>query len=456
MARALWLSREIHGELVRLAVPTIVSTLAVPLLGVADTAILGRLPDVTHLAAAAAANTILNAVFWIFGFLRMGTTALVAQASGQGDPRESARLLFQASAVGGALGLLLVAGRGPMGWIGFHLVGAAPEVTALAKEYYAIRIFEAPVFLIGLGITGYLRGRGDAITPMLFTLGVNLVNIAGDLLLVPGWWGLPSLGVRGAAWASLIAQWTGGVGLVLAVWPRVRRHVSREWLSGWRRLPWGRFLRVQQDLFFRTLFLVVTMAAITALAARLQDPHELAAHAVLLQLWSLVSYAVDGFAYATETTVGTWLGRGRPQAARASAQAALLWGVGIGILFALVYRAGVDTIARFFTTDPRVQQILHELVVVIAVSQPVNALAYIFDGILIGATDTRFLRRAMLTSSAAFFAAVAAGWAVWGLSLAVIWWSAVVFMAARSLTLAVRFRSPAWIAAARTRRAGEP
>src|SRR5690606_13431038 len=118
-------------------------------------------------------------------------------------------------------------------------------------------------------------------------------------------------------------------------------------------------------------------AAITALAARLQDPHELAAHAVLLQLWSLVSYAVDGFAYATETTVGTWLGRGRPQAARASAQAALLWGVGIGILFALVYRAGVDTIARFFTTDPRVQQILHELVVVIAVSQPVNALAYI-------------------------------------------------------------------------------
>src|SRR5690606_3630153 len=149
---------------------------------------------------------------------------------------------------------------------------------------------------------------------------------------------------------------------------RVRRHVSREWLSGWRRLPWGRFLRVQQDLFFRTLFLVVTMAAITALAARLQDPHELAAHAVLLQLWSLVSYAVDGFAYAKVDSVGAWLGRGRPQAARASAQAALLWRVGSCILFALVYRAGGDTIARFFTSEPRVQLILHELVVVIAVS----------------------------------------------------------------------------------------
>src|SRR5690606_28482134 len=258
MARALWLSRAIHGELVRLAVPTIVSTLAVPLLGVADTAILGRLPDVTHLAAAAAANTILNAVFWIFGFLRMGTTALVAQASGQGDPRESARLLFQASAVGGALGLLLVAGRGPMGWIGFHLVGAAPEVTALAKEYYAIRIFEAPVFLIGLGITGYLRGRGDAITPMLCTLGVNVVNIAGDLLLVPTWWGLPSLGVRGAAWASLAAQWAGGVALAAAVWPQGRPRFDPTWIRGWRKLPWMRVLSVQRDLLSRTLTLLVT------------------------------------------------------------------------------------------------------------------------------------------------------------------------------------------------------
>lgn len=442
--QANWLDRQIHTELLRLAVPTIIATLAVPLLGIVDTAVLGRLPDVSHLGAAAAAGTILNSIFWIFGFLRMGTTALVAQAAGQHDHQGAVRLLFQSVAIGAALGALLVLAQDAIRWVGFFLIGASPEVTVLAKQYFSIRIYEAPVFLMSLGTMGYLRGRGDAFTPMLVTIGVNLVNLAGDLLLVPGWWGLPSLGVQGAAWASLAAQWAGGIGLALVVWPRVRGHVDRRWLSHWRELPWMRFLQVQRDLFVRTMLLVITLGAVTALAARLRDPYELAAHAILLQLWSLVSYGVDGFAYATETTVGMWLGRGEPARARASAGAALAWGVGTGCLFALAYLAGVDTIARFFTTDRLVQEIIQRLVVVVAVSQPVNALAYVFDGILIGATDTLYLRRAMLLSAAAFFVTAAAGWTAWGLSLALIWWSAVVFMTMRALTLAVRYVGTAW------------
>ena len=217
----------------------------------------------------------------------------------------------------------------------------------------------------------------------------------------------------------------------------------------WRELPWGRFLKVQRDLFIRTILLVLTLGAVTALAARLQLPHELAAHAILLQLWSLVSYAVDGFAYATETTVGMWLGRGNEARAQASAGAALLWGVGAGTLFAIAYIVGVDAIARVFTTDARVQEIIRDLVWVIALSQPVNALAYIFDGILIGATDTSYLSRAMFLSSVVFTLVVALGWSVWGLSLALVWWSAVAFMAMRAVTLALRLRTSAWTTAAR-------
>lgn len=446
MAHKTWFDREIHAELLRLSVPTIISTLAVPLLGIVDTAVIGRLPDVAHVGAAAAANTILSSIFWIFGFLRMGTTALVAQAVGQRDEPMAARLLFQALSIGGVLGLLLLALQGAIGWAGFLLIGASPEVTGLAKQYFSIRIYEAPVYLMSLGAMGYLRGRGDAITPMTVTIAINLINIAGDLLLVPGWWGLPSLGVRGAAWASLAAQWAGGVALAAAVWPKVRPRFDPTWVRRWRELPWMRFLRVQRDLLIRTILLVVTLGALTALAARLNAPSELAAHAILLQLWSLVSYGVDGFAYATETTVGMWLGRGDAAKARASAQAALLWGVGIATLLAVAYVAGVDSIARFFTTNVEVQRIIRELVVVIAVSQPINALAYIFDGILIGATDTHYLRRAMLLSSVVFFAVVATGWFLWDLSLSLIWWSAVAFMAMRALTLGVRFRSAAWSA----------
>lgn len=440
----LWLSPEVHRELLGLSIPTIVSTLAVPMLGLVDTIVLGRLPQVEPLGAAAAANAIFNTLFWVFGFLRMGTTGLVAQAEGRGDPEESVRTLFQAVAIGAAVGLLLVVFQAPIARVGFAVIGTSGEVERLAREYFFIRIYEAPATLMSLGITGYLRGRGDALTPMLLVIGINVVNIAGDLLLVPGALGLPSFGIRGAAWASLIGQAFGFLAGAAVVWRQVRSRWDWSWLQTWRRLPWARFLNVQRDLFVRTLALVASLGAVTALAARLNDPYDLAAHAILLQLWSLVSYGVDGFAYATETTVGAWLGRGNAARARASATAALVWGTGLAAVFAIFYTASVDWIAGVFTNDPVVRHVVRHLAAVVAISQPVNALAYIFDGILIGATDTRYLRNAMLISSGVFTFVLGAGWLFADRSLAVIWWSLVVFMAMRALTLAVRFASGRW------------
>lgn len=447
-ASRLWLSREVHWELLRLSIPTIVSTLAVPMLGLVDTIVLGHLPDVEPLGAAAAAGAIFNALFWVFGFLRMGTTGLVAQAEGRGDRDEATRTLFQAVSIGAGVGLLLVALQRPIGWAGFSLIGASGEVERLAREYFAIRIFEAPAILMSLGITGYLRGRGDALTPMLLVIGINVVNIAGDLILVPGALGLPAYGIRGAAWASLIAQSLGFLAGALVVWRQVRHRWRWSWLRAWRRMPWRRFLHVQRDLFLRTLALVVSLGAVTAFAARLHDPYELAAHAILLQLWSLVSYGVDGFAYATETTVGAWLGRGSEARARASAMAALAWGTGLSAAFAAFYWVAVEWIGGVFTKDPLVQRVVRDLTAVVAISQPVNALAYIFDGILIGATDTRYLRNAMFVSSAVFALALGAGWMWIGRSLSVIWWSLVVFMVMRAVTLALRFFSGRWYASA--------
>ena len=438
------LDRTVHAELLRLTIPTIISTLAVPMLGLVDTIVLGRLPDVDQLGAAATANVIFNSVFWVFGFLRMGTTGLVARASGEGDQEGAVRTLFQSLVIGAGIGIALIALQPVIASVGFALIGATERVTELSRAYFSIRIYEAPMFLTLMGVQGYLRGKGDALTPMYLVIGINVVNIAGDLLLVPGTLGLPAMGIRGAAWASLVAQ---GVGCGAGLW-LVARHVrgtwNWSWFGKWREMPWRRFLNVQSDIFWRTLVLVLSLGAVTALAARLHVSHQLAAHAILLQLWSLVSFAVDGFAYATETTVGTWLGRGKLSTAWASGNAAILWGVGAGVAFSIAYLVGIEQIVAVFTRDERVKQVVVDLAWVVAVSQPVNALAYIFDGILIGATDTRYLRNAMILSAAVFGAAVAAGWLLWGLSLELIWGSVVLFMAMRALTLGIRYQSGAW------------
>lgn len=438
----------IHAELLRLAIPTVISTLAVPLLGIVDTMVLGLLPDVAQLAAAATTNVIFSSVFFVAGVLRMGTTGLVAQAWGRDDRHGAALVLFQALFLSVVLGVTLIALQNVISGIGFAIIGATQRVTELGASYFAIRIWEAPIALMMLGIMGYFRGQGDAMVPMYLTLGINLVNIIGDVLLVPGLWGLPSLGIAGAAWASVIAQGTGWLIAAAIVWRRVRPHWEWTWLQRWRRLSWRRFLFVQSDLFFRTLALVLTMGAATSLAARLHVVHELAAHAILLQLWSLVAFGVDGFAYATETTVGTWLGRRKEEKAWASSYAALLWGTGAGVLFALAYVVGVDWISRLFTHDQAVQDVLRDMVWIVAASQPVNALAFLFDGILIGATDTRYLRNAMVLSAVGFALFIAVGWLTAGLSLTLIWWGLVFWMLARTVTLWVRFRSGMWTTAA--------
>lgn len=425
--------------------PTVISTLAVPLLGIVDTAVLGRLPDVEQLAGAAAGGVILSVVLQMFFFLRMGTTALVAQRWGADDRRGATLVLFQSLAIATVFSIALIVLRRPISWIGFALVGSTPDVTALGDAYFTIRILEAPFYLMTLALTAFMRGQGDALVPMYIVIGVNIVNIAGDLLLVPGTWGLPSFGVVGAAWAAVIAQASGWVAAMVIGWRRVRAYWDWNWLKRWRELAWQRFFAVQSHLFVRTLVLVLTFAAVTSLVARLESATILAAHAILMQLWQLVSHGVDGFAYATETTVGSWLGRGDKARAHASGVAALVWGLGIGTLFAIAYFLFVDDVAGFFTHNEDVIAVVVSLVWAVALSQPVNAAAYVFDGILIGATDTKYLRNAMLLSTAVFVAFIGVGWLTVGPSLGLIWWALLVFMAMRAVTLGIRFHGGAWM-----------
>src|SRR5690625_4783898 len=255
--RPLWLSKKIHVDLLRLSIPTIISTLAVPLLGIVDTAVLGRLPDTTQLAGATAAGVILSVVFQMFFFLRMGTTALVAQRWGADDRRGATLVLFQSLAIAAVLGVGLIVLPRPIGFVGFSVVGALPDVTALGEAYFSIRIYEAPFYLMTLAMTALMRGQGDALVPMYIVIGVNVDNIVGDLLLVPGTFGLPSYGVTGAAWASLAAQGAGWIAAMIIGWRRVQAYWDWDWIRHWRELAWQRFFSVQTHLFIRTLALEI-------------------------------------------------------------------------------------------------------------------------------------------------------------------------------------------------------
>src|SRR5690606_2899709 len=181
----------------------------------------------------------------------MGTTALVAQRWGGGDRRGATLVLFQSLAIAIVFSVALIALRRPISLVGFALVGATPDVTALGDPYFCIRIWAAPFSLMTLALTALMRCHGDPLVPRDIVIGVNIVNIAGDLLLVPGTWGLPSLGVVGAAWASVVAQASGWLAAAVIGWRRVRAYWDWGWLRHWRELSWQRFFAVQSHLFVR-------------------------------------------------------------------------------------------------------------------------------------------------------------------------------------------------------------
>src|SRR5690625_747782 len=180
-----------------------------------------------------------------------------------GCERARCSVLVHSPALAAVLGLGLIVLRRPIGFVGFSLVGALPDVTALGEAYFSIRIYEAPFYLMTLAMTALMRGQGDALVPMYIVIGVNVVNIVGDLLLVPGTFGLPSYGVTGAAWASLAAQGAGWIAAMIIGWRRVQAYWDWDWIRRWRELAWQRFFSVQAHLFIRTLALVLTLAAVT-------------------------------------------------------------------------------------------------------------------------------------------------------------------------------------------------
>lgn len=428
-------------EIVRLAGPAFVTLMAEPLYLLADTAVVGHL-GTDELGGLAVASAILLTAFSLSIFLAYGTTASVARLLGAGEHREAAHQAVQGLWLGVAVGVGLAVVIGLASDVLVGALGADGAVATNALVYLRISLVGLPMLLVTLAGTGYLRGLQDTRTPLFVALGTALVNLVLEVILIYAF----DQGIGASALATVVAQTIGGLVYVRAVLAGARREGAgrRPHLATQRRL-----MRVGADLVIRTAALRGSLLALTAVAARI-GRHELAAHQVAFEIWSTLAMALDSLAIAGQAMVGRYLGQGRPDRARAASDRLLWLGVMGGLATALLVLALSPVVPDVFTDDPQVAEITRFLLWWVAGLQVAAAVAFVLDGVLIGAGDQRFLAWSMLAAALVLAVAVAPVIPL-GLGIGWVWAAFGLFMVARAVVLSVRFRGDAWLVVGATR-----
>ena len=423
-----------HGRVLKIALPIMISNATVPILGAVDTGVVGQLGLPQPIGAVGMGAIILSFVYWIFGFLRMGTTGFVAQARGAGDAAEAQVLLSRALLIAGAAGAVFIVLQVPIFWAAFQLSPASAEVEALTRTYLSIRIWGAPFAIAVYALTGWLIAMERTRGVLALQLTMNGVNILLDLAFVLGlgW------GVEGVAVATLIAEFSGAA---LGLWLCRDAFAGTVWREAARVFDRARLLRMAQvngDILARSLMLNFGFAFFIFRSADHGD-EVLAANQVLMQFFEISAYALDGFAFSAEALVGAAFGARRPDAIRRAALMTSVWGLGcVAALSATFWFAG-GAIIDLMTTAPGVREQAREYLVWCAIAPIVGLPAFMFDGIFIGATRTRDMRNAMIWSLALYMAAWFALASLFGTHG--LWAALILFFMFRGVTLGLRYPS---------------
>jgi len=428
-------------EIVRLAVPAFGALIAEPVYVLSDTAIVGHLgtPQLAGLAVAAA---ILVTGFSIFIFLAYGTTASVARLIGAGDLREATHQAVQglwlAVAVSVPVTAIGVALAGPL-VRGFGATGAA---AGYAETYLRISALGLPAVLLTYAAVGWMRGRQDTRTPLLVAVISALANLVLEVVLILGL----GYGVGASAASTVLVQWAA-VGVYLLALGREARALR----VGLRPLPAavGRLARVGLDLLIRTLALRLALTSATAVAARL-GAAEVGAHQIAFELWNTLALALDAVAIAAQALVGRLLGAGDTAGAKAATRRMVGLGLAFGVLVGLLLLAFRGLLPHAFSDDPLVLHLASFVLLFAAVLQPVNAVVFVLDGVLMGAGDMRYLAVATV-AAAALFLVLAGGLIATGAGLGWLWSAIGVLMLARLLSLSWRLRTDRWLITGATR-----
>jgi putative MATE family efflux protein len=428
-------------EILALAVPALGALVAEPLYVLADTAVVGRLGTVP-LAGLAAANGVLVTLFAVFIFLAYGTTASVARLLGAGEDRRAAHHAVQAIWLALALGTVVgVLGFVAAPWL-LGLLGATGAVLDEALVYLRVSLSGVPAMLVVYAGTGYLRGLQDTRTPFVVAVGSATANLVIECVLIFGL----GYGIGASALSTVIAQWSAAGLYLWWVARAVRRHAVS--LRPDRRAV-GDQLVVGRDLLVRTIALRAAFVASVAVAARF-GPTSLAAHQISIEIWTFLALVLDAVAIAGQALTGRHLGAGDAAEARAVGRRMIEWGVAAGVVLGVGLAATHTVVPAVFSTDEAVRALTASLLLIAAAMQPLNGAVFALDGILIGAGDLRFLAVAMVISIAAFVP-LAVGVAVADLGVTWLWGALAVFMAARAVTLGLRFTGDRWLVTGATR-----
>ncbi|MEO1194889.1 MAG: MATE family efflux transporter [Pseudomonadota bacterium] len=389
-----------HRRVLAIAIPIVVSNATVPLAGLVDTGVVGQLGAAAPIGAVGLGALVLTSIYWVFGFLRMGTTGLTSQAFGARDQAEVDRVLARALMIGFGGGLVVFALQVPLFWVVFWAAPASGEVEDLARTYMAIRVLSAPAAIAIYGITGWLIGQERTRAVLAIQVMTNGVNIGLSALfvLVFGW------GIEGVAAATVIAEWMGVALALMMCRTALGRPATKDWSAVLNRPALWRMAAVNGDILLRTLLLQAIFLTFTAYGASLGDV-ELAANHVLLQFLMITAFALDGFAFAAEALVGAALGAKRRDALRRSAVLTVGWGAvivtGLAAIFALFGGMLIDLLTT--AEDVRAQARVYLPWVVAA--PLIGCAAWMLDGIFIGATRTREMRNMMGVSLVIYGAA---------------------------------------------------
>lgn len=416
----------------RIALPSIVSNLSLPLLGMADSAIVGHMGDAACIGAVAVGGVTFSMIYWIFGFLRMGTGGLTAQAHGAGDIDESHRILFRSLALGLAISVGILVFRSPLRHLAFQLLGVSGEVESQAFVYYEILVWGAPAVMALYSFYGWFLGRQNAKFPMWIAIVQNILNVLLSLFLVC----VAGFRVDGVAWGTLLSQYVG-LSIALVLW---YRNYRTGWVSCWRELADARelyrFFRINRDVFLRTLCLVAVSVSFTSLGTT-QGEVVLASNALLMHFFVFFSYFMDGFAFAGEAIGGKFYGAGDGLSFRRLTRHLLCCGGIAALLFTFVYATGGPLLLSLFTDVSEVRTVSAAYLPYVVFLPLAGFMAFLFDGIYLGATSTKVMFWTMLASVSVYFLLLYFGMKTYGNHM--LWLAFLTYLALRGALQALYY-----------------
>ncbi|WP_311562488.1 MATE family efflux transporter [Prevotella histicola] len=400
-----------NREILRLAIPSIISNVTVPLLGLVDLSIVGHIGNEDYISAIAVGSMIFNVMYWLLGFLRMGTSGMTSQAFGREDTMECIRILVRSLTIGLAFGLLFILTQSGLEWGLLRLMNTPEASWEYVTTYFQIVIWGAPAMLGLYSLTGWFIGMQDTRTPMVVAILQNLVNILASLSLVfvLGW------GIAGVAAGTLLAQWIGFLVALLGAWKRIHKVNCLRIGQGlgtdsWSRLvrvlsvkaAWINFFLVNKDIFLRTLCLIVVNFYFTSAGGK-QGAMMLAVNTLLMTLFTIFSYVMDGFAYAGEALSGKYYGAGDKQGLHATVRNLFQFGFLMAVVFMGIYMIGGTGFLHLLTDDNTVVEAARPYLPWACFIPVVGVIAFILDGVFIGLTDTKGMLFSTVMAMVLFF-----------------------------------------------------